>query len=60
MLFRRVQRTSLRGKEVMSLMSAIQKSEKTESKRNWVVAELVPVVLSLSKRPQHASTLSIH
>ena len=38
----------------MSLMSAIQKSEKTESKTNLVVAELVPVVLSLSKRPQRS------
>jgi hypothetical protein len=41
MLFRQVQRTSLRGKEVMSLMSAIQKSEKTESKRGTGRAFLI-------------------
>ena len=49
-LFPRVQRTSLGGKDVMSLMSAIQKLEKTKSKRNQVVAELVLVVLFSSKR----------
>ena len=33
----------------MSLMAAIQKSEKTESRRNQVLAELVPVVLFIEE-----------